>query len=90
MMEQKSTYPWNTYSTSTSKTYRYSSILEVIDPKKDVDGFHAYNVGRMVTNLDSFVPCTPLGVMEMFREYNIELEGRDVIVGRAREIGGKA
>jgi len=40
--------------------------------------------------LDSFVPCTPLGVMEMFREYNIELEGRDVIVGRAREIGGKA
>ncbi|NPA60818.1 MAG: bifunctional methylenetetrahydrofolate dehydrogenase/methenyltetrahydrofolate cyclohydrolase FolD [Epsilonproteobacteria bacterium] len=66
-----------------------AQILEVIDPKKDVDGFHAYNVGRMVTNLDSFVPCTPLGVMEMFREYNIELEGRDVVVVGASNIVGK-
>ncbi len=64
-------------------------ILEVIDPKKDVDGFHAYNVGRMVTNLDSFVACTPLGVMEMFKEYNIELEGKDVVVVGASNIVGK-
>jgi len=66
-----------------------NEILEVIDPKKDVDGFHAYNVGRMVTNLDSFVPCTPLGVMKMFEEYNIELEGKDVVVVGASNIVGK-
>ena len=66
-----------------------NKILEVIDPKKDVDGFHAYNVGRMVTNLDSFVACTPLGVMEMFKEYNIELEGKDVVVIGASNIVGK-
>ena len=64
-------------------------ILEVIDPKKDVDGFHAYNVGRLVTNLDSFVACTPLGVMKMFEEYSIDLEGKDVCVVGASNIVGK-
>ncbi len=64
-------------------------ILEVIDPKKDVDGFHAYNVGRLVTNLDSFVACTPLGVMKMFEEYDIDLEGKDVCVVGASNIVGK-
>jgi methylenetetrahydrofolate dehydrogenase (NADP+)/methenyltetrahydrofolate cyclohydrolase len=64
-------------------------ILEVIDPKKDVDGFHAYNVGRLVTGLDSFVPCTPLGVMKMFEEYDIELRGKDVCVVGASNIVGK-
>ncbi|WP_373032203.1 bifunctional methylenetetrahydrofolate dehydrogenase/methenyltetrahydrofolate cyclohydrolase FolD [Sulfurovum sp.] len=64
-------------------------ILEVIDPKKDVDGFHAYNVGRLVTGLDSFVACTPLGVMKMFEEYNIELRGQDVCVVGASNIVGK-
>ncbi len=64
-------------------------ILEVIDPKKDVDGFHAYNVGRLVTGLDSFVACTPLGVMKMFEEYNIDLKGQDVCVVGASNIVGK-
>jgi len=64
-------------------------ILEVIDPKKDVDGFHAYNVGRLVTNLDSFVACTPLGVMKMFEEYNIDLKGKNVCVVGASNIVGK-
>jgi len=64
-------------------------ILEVIDPKKDVDGFHAYNVGRLVTNLDSFVACTPLGVMKMFEEYKIDLKGQDVCVVGASNIVGK-
>ncbi len=64
-------------------------ILEVIDPQKDVDGFHAYNVGRLVTGLESFVPCTPLGVMKMFEEYNIDLEGKDVCVVGASNIVGK-
>ncbi|HFQ61006.1 MAG TPA: bifunctional methylenetetrahydrofolate dehydrogenase/methenyltetrahydrofolate cyclohydrolase FolD [Epsilonproteobacteria bacterium] len=64
-------------------------ILEVIEPSKDVDGFHAYNVGRLVTNLDSFVACTPLGVMKMFEEYNIDLQGQDVCVVGASNIVGK-
>ena len=64
-------------------------ILEVINPKKDVDGFHAYNVGRLVTKLDCFVACTPLGVMKMFEEYNIELKGQDVCVVGASNIVGK-
>ncbi|MEY3090687.1 MAG: bifunctional methylenetetrahydrofolate dehydrogenase/methenyltetrahydrofolate cyclohydrolase FolD [Pseudomonadota bacterium] len=64
-------------------------ILEVIDPKKDVDGFHAYNVGRLVTKLDSFVPCTPLGVMKLFEEYKIDLQGKDVCVVGASNIVGK-
>jgi len=64
-------------------------ILEVIDPKKDVDGFHAYNVGRLVTDLESFVACTPLGVMKIFEEYNIELKGQDVCIVGASNIVGK-
>lgn len=64
-------------------------ILEVIDPNKDVDGFHAYNVGRLVTNLDSFVACTPLGVMKMFEAYDIDLKGKDVCVVGASNIVGK-
>jgi len=66
-----------------------NKILEVIDPKKDVDGFHPYNVGRLATNLDGFVPCTPLGVMKMFEEYDINLEGKDVCVVGASNIVGK-
>jgi methylenetetrahydrofolate dehydrogenase (NADP+)/methenyltetrahydrofolate cyclohydrolase len=66
-----------------------TKILEVIDPVKDVDGFHAYNMGRLVTGLDSFVACTPLGVMEMFKEYDIELKGKDVCVVGASNIVGK-
>ncbi len=66
-----------------------NKILEVINPKKDVDGFHAYNVGRLVTGLDCFVACTPLGVMKMFEEYNIELRGKDVCVVGASNIVGK-
>ena len=65
------------------------AILEVIDPQKDVDGFHPCNIGRMVTNLKSFVACTPLGVMRMFEEYNIDLEGKDVVVVGASNIVGK-
>ena len=64
-------------------------ILEVIKPEKDVDGFHAYNVGRLVTGLEGFVACTPLGVMKMFKEYNIDLEGKDVCVVGASNIVGK-
>ncbi|OQX59201.1 MAG: bifunctional methylenetetrahydrofolate dehydrogenase/methenyltetrahydrofolate cyclohydrolase [Helicobacteraceae bacterium 4484_230] len=64
-------------------------LLEIVAPQKDVDGFHPYNVGRLATGLDGFVPCTPLGVMELFKEYNIDLKGKDAVVVGASDIVGK-
>ena len=66
-----------------------TKILERVSPSKDVDGFHPYNMGRLVEGLESFVPCTPLGVMEMFKEYKIDLYGKDVCVVGASNIVGK-
>ena len=66
-----------------------TKILELVDPAKDVDGFHPYNVGRLVTNLDGFVPCTPLGVMELLKEYNIDVKGKNCCVVGASNIVGK-
>lgn len=66
-----------------------TKILELVDPAKDVDGFHPYNVGRLVTNLDGFVPCTPLGVMELLSEYNIDVKGKNCCVVGASNIVGK-
>ena len=64
-------------------------VLEAINPLKDVDGFHPYNVGRMVSNLDSFLPATPFGVMRMLEEHNIELSGKNVVVIGSSDIVGK-
>lgn len=60
-----------------------------ISPLKDVDGFNPYNVGlRTIGDKRGFVPCTPLGVMEMFKEYDIELEGKKaVVIGRSNIVG---
>jgi methylenetetrahydrofolate dehydrogenase (NADP+)/methenyltetrahydrofolate cyclohydrolase len=66
-----------------------TKILEAVMPEKDVDGFHPYNMGRLVEGLDSFAPCTPLGVMELFKEYNIDVKGKDVCVVGASNIVGK-
>jgi len=66
-----------------------TKLLELVEPSKDVDGFHPFNVGRLVTNLDGFVPCTPLGVMELFKEYNIDLKGKNCVVVGASNIVGK-
>ncbi|MFV0564055.1 bifunctional methylenetetrahydrofolate dehydrogenase/methenyltetrahydrofolate cyclohydrolase FolD [Malaciobacter mytili] len=66
-----------------------TAILEAIAPKKDVDGFHAYNTGRMNLGLDSFIPATPYGVMELLKEYNIDPQGKDVCVVGASNIVGK-
>jgi len=66
-----------------------TKILELVDPAKDVDGFHPFNVGRLVTNLDGFVPCTPLGVMELLAEYNIDVKGKNCVVVGASNIVGK-
>ncbi len=64
-------------------------ILEAIDPLKDVDGFHPYNVGRMVLNLDAFLPATPFGVMRLLKEYEIDVLGKNVCVIGASDIVGK-
>ena len=64
-------------------------IIEAIDPKKDVDGFHPFNVGRLVSGLSGFVPCTPLGVMRLLQEYKIDPKGLDVCVVGASNIVGK-
>ena len=66
-----------------------TKILELVNPAKDVDGFHPYNVGRLVTNLDGFVPCTPLGVMELLEEYKIDVKGKNCVVVGASNIVGK-
>ncbi len=64
-------------------------VLEAIDPLKDVDGFHPYNVGKLVSDLDTFLPATPFGVMRMFEEYNIEIKGKNVCIIGSSDIVGK-
>ena len=65
-----------------------NKILETISPEKDVDGFAAINVGKLASGLDGFVPCTPLGIMEIFKAYDINLEGKNaVVIGRSNIVG---
>ena len=66
-----------------------TKLLELVDPAKDVDGFHPFNVGRLTTGLDGFVPCTPLGVMELLAEYDIDVKGKNCVVVGASNIVGK-
>ena len=59
-----------------------------IAPEKDVDGFHPYNIGNLALNKDTFVPCTPYGIMKILEEYNIDLNGKHVvIIGRSNIVG---
>ncbi|MFO7940693.1 MAG: bifunctional methylenetetrahydrofolate dehydrogenase/methenyltetrahydrofolate cyclohydrolase FolD [Bacteroidales bacterium] len=63
-------------------------VIEAIDPRKDVDGFHPINVGRMVIGLPAYVSATPAGIMELLRRYEIETSGKDVVViGRSNIVG---
>lgn len=63
-------------------------VLEAISPAKDVDGFHPYNVGRLVTGKPTFQPCTPYGVMVMLQEAGVDLAGKEVVVvGRSNIVG---
>ena len=64
------------------------AVLNAIAPDKDVDCFHPYNVGRLSAGDPVFLPCTPAGVMEMLREYNIPVRGRRcVVLGRSNIVG---
>ena len=59
-----------------------------ISPEKDVDGFNPVNVGKLVLNQDTFVSCTPYGIMKMFEEYDIDLTGKNVVIlGRSNIVG---
>lgn len=65
-----------------------NEAFRIISPEKDVDGFNPTNVGKLVLNQDTFVSCTPYGIMKMFEAYDIELEGKKVVVlGRSNIVG---
>jgi len=65
-----------------------NKIIAAIDPQKDVDGFHPYNVGGLVSGNPLFVPCTPRGIMELISRTGIELAGKEaVVVGRSNIVG---
>jgi len=62
--------------------------ISAISPKKDVDGFHPMNVGKLIIGQDTFVSCTPYGIIKMLEEYNINIEGANaVVVGRSNIVG---
>ncbi|WP_297663439.1 bifunctional methylenetetrahydrofolate dehydrogenase/methenyltetrahydrofolate cyclohydrolase [uncultured Streptococcus sp.] len=64
------------------------AVLLAIDPDKDVDGFHPTNMGRLWSGHPLMIPSTPAGIMEMFREYKVDLEGKNaVVIGRSNIVG---
>ena len=65
-----------------------NKILFEMNTKKDVDGFHPVNIGKLASGEPQFIPCTPKGVMKIFEHYNIELSGKHVVVlGRSNIVG---
>ncbi|GAB7026730.1 bifunctional methylenetetrahydrofolate dehydrogenase/methenyltetrahydrofolate cyclohydrolase FolD [Geotalea toluenoxydans] len=70
------------------KQINTEKVLEAISPEKDADGFHPYNVGRLVIGKPLFQPCTPYGVMVMLKEAGVDLAGKEVVVvGRSNIVG---
>ncbi|ENQ3104336.1 methenyltetrahydrofolate cyclohydrolase /5,10-methylenetetrahydrofolate dehydrogenase (NADP+) [Bacillus sp. 491mf] len=64
------------------------AIIEKISPEKDVDGFHPISIGRMMTGQDTFLPCTPHGILELVKETNLDITGKHVVViGRSNIVG---
>ncbi|HLW14222.1 MAG TPA: bifunctional methylenetetrahydrofolate dehydrogenase/methenyltetrahydrofolate cyclohydrolase FolD [Flavobacteriaceae bacterium] len=64
------------------------TVLEAVNPQKDVDGFHPENFGRMALGMESFIPATPFGIMEMLKRYEIETSGKHaVVIGRSNIVG---
>ena len=64
------------------------TVIEAIDPKKDVDAFHPVNVGKIMVGNYDFVPCTPAGVMELIKESGVDVSGKEcVVVGRSNIVG---
>ena len=68
--------------------YNEKTALELIDHRKDVDGLTSYNAGKMFLGEDGFVPCTPLGIIEILKRAKVDLKGKDVcVVGRSNLVG---
>ena len=64
------------------------AVIAAINPEKDVDAFHAVNVGHIMIGDYSFLPCTPAGIMEMLKYYNIPVAGKEcVVIGRSNIVG---
>ena len=64
------------------------AIIQAVNPKKDVDGFHPVNIGKMTMGIDTFVPATPYGIITLLDRYNISTEGKSVVVlGRSNIVG---
>lgn len=71
-----------------SKQVSEQKVLEAINPEKDVDGFHPINIGKLYIDEQTFVPCTPLGIMEILKHADINLEGKNaVVIGRSHIVG---
>jgi methylenetetrahydrofolate dehydrogenase (NADP+)/methenyltetrahydrofolate cyclohydrolase len=66
-----------------------SVVIERIDPAKDVDGFHPYNIGRLAQRIPRLRPCTPLGIMNLFRHYDISVTGQHAVIVGASNIVGR-
>lgn len=63
-------------------------VLMAVDPEKDVDGFHPVNFGKMALDMESFIPATPFGIMELLKRYKVDTEGKNVVViGRSHIVG---
>ncbi|NJI00801.1 bifunctional methylenetetrahydrofolate dehydrogenase/methenyltetrahydrofolate cyclohydrolase FolD [Staphylococcus hyicus] len=70
------------------KQVNEQKVLDAIDPDKDVDGFHPINIGRLYLDEAKLIPCTPLGVMELLKHADIDLEGKNaVVIGRSHIVG---
>ncbi len=70
------------------KSINEQKVLLSIDPKKDVDGFHPTNFGQMALEMESFIPATPYGIIELLERYNIETSGKNcVVIGRSNIVG---
>jgi methylenetetrahydrofolate dehydrogenase (NADP+)/methenyltetrahydrofolate cyclohydrolase len=65
-----------------------NKVIEAIDPRKDADGFHPVNIGKMVIGLSGYLPATPYGIVELIRRYCIETSGKNcVVIGRSNIVG---
>lgn len=65
-----------------------NKVIESIDPSKDADGFHPVNLGKMLIGVDSFLPATPYGIIELLKRYKIETKGKNcVVIGRSNIVG---
>jgi methylenetetrahydrofolate dehydrogenase (NADP+)/methenyltetrahydrofolate cyclohydrolase len=63
-------------------------VLHAINPNKDVDGFHPTNFGKMALGMETFIPATPFGIMELFKRYKLDISGKHaVVIGRSHIVG---